>query len=827
MDSEELRLRVRAALSEKDHVLVDSLMEQHTTVAGVEELSIWVRSLYLNGSFEKCLEKCENLKKEDGGNFSATIFTARALSSIGRSDESIEEYRKMLVTYPSEREPLVMMIRHHYIKTENFKRAMQLIETLLDLDPRNEQGLLFRARILQRERSSLEALEAYKELHERFPENLEANGRIGQISYEIEEYLQAKKFLLSALEIDENYRPARRLIGLCIERLGETSEALGYLLAEAEREPEIMSNWEKVIDLYLKMNKEEKARDVVESAYLKIDDQILAIVTKYYLSRSIFWEEGYESAINELDEKFGDDFEAHRMMFEVTMETGEISKSAYAISRMENSKVSFSEEKLNQCKDAINSVLYKVDSNIQDVIEGDKLISELAIMKIVKESNTELRRKASTKKHRIVQISSSLGRGGAERQLSIGVSGIAERKGSVGSISVMTYEPSDESKTYASDIRKSGVEIIHYGSSLGWESEFSDDGLDRYAEVIKLLPDRFQRDLIPLSRALIKSRPTIVHTWQDETNIIAGLASLIARVPVIIMFGRSMRPDGKTMLHIRNRPYLKKAYSAILGSRDVHLCLNSNEGRRSYAEWLGMDDSKLWYIPNGIDFESFISVGNKQEVEEFFEKEEIGNDHSIVGGVFRFVKEKRLELWIKSAMEVIDKRQNVTFIAVGDGPERSVAIELVKDTIYEKRILFPGSTTSVVSWLERFDLFLLTSSVEGLPNVLIEAQAVGVPVLSTQAGGSSDTFSNLETGVILEDESPKSIAGRVMLCLDDFSWRTRAGERGRLRTREEFSLDALTDNLESLYNEVSKDAAREWSKDAGMMLKIRALVGKE
>ena len=66
-----------------------------------------------------------------------------------------------------------------------------------------------------------------------------------------------------------------------------------------------------------------------------------------------------------------------------------------------------------------------------------------------------------------------------------------------------------------------------------------------------------------------------------------------------------------------------------------------------------------------------------------------------------------------------------------------------------------------------------------------------------------------------------------MLCLDDFSWRTRAGERGKLRTQEEFSLDALTDNLESLYNEVSKDAAREWSKDAGMMLKIRALVGKE
>ena len=64
------------------------------------------------------------------------------------------------------------------------------------------------------------------------------------------------------------------------------------------------------------------------------------------------------------------------MMFEVTMGTGEISKSARAISRMENTKVGFSEEKLNHCKDTINSILYKLDSNIQEVIEGDMLISE-------------------------------------------------------------------------------------------------------------------------------------------------------------------------------------------------------------------------------------------------------------------------------------------------------------------------------------------------------------------------------------------------------------------------------------------------------------------
>ena len=138
------------------------------------------------------------------------------------------------------------------------------------MDPRNEQGLLFKARILQREKSSLKALEAYKELHEKFPENLEANGRIGQIST-IKDYFQAKNSFSLHWRL-MRITDRRRLIGLCIERLGETSEALSYLCRSRRADYVKLGEGD---NLYLKMNKEQKARDVVESAYLKIDDQIL------------------------------------------------------------------------------------------------------------------------------------------------------------------------------------------------------------------------------------------------------------------------------------------------------------------------------------------------------------------------------------------------------------------------------------------------------------------------------------------------------------------------------------------------------------------------
>ena len=205
--------------------------------------------------------------------------------------------------------------------------------------------------------------------------------------------------------------------------------------------------------------------------------------------------------------------------------------------------------------------------------------------------------------------------------------------------------------------------------------------------------------MIPLSRAFIKYKPTIVHTWQDETNIIAGLAALIARVPVVVMFGRSMRPDEKTMLHIRNRQYLRVAYKELLEDERFTLCLNSIQGMKSYQEWLEIEDGRLRVVFNGIDLESIMKNENEQEVEDFLSSGEI-NGKKVVGGIFRFVKEKRLELWIESAKRTIDKRDDVVFIAVGDGNEREKAIALVEGTRYEGKILFPGSTNAVSSWLE-------------------------------------------------------------------------------------------------------------------------------
>ena len=331
-------------------------------------------------------------------------------------------------------------------------------------------------------------------LHEEFPENLEACGRIGQIYFENEEYEKAREFLLSALEIDEEYRPARRLIGLCLERLGESSDALGYLLSEAEREPDIISNWMKIINIHLKLNNEEKARETIQLASSKNPNKIDALTTSYALSRSIFWKEGMDDSFSELMVRFERDFRSHHRMFETAMEFGDCTLALSSLKGMEKATDNYNKEEFAKKNLEFERIL-RITGYSEDEISESKeniLISELAIKRIIKIARKGVFRRPSIGKHRVAHVSSSLGKGGAERQLSIGLAGLKKAK-NIRTLSLFTYKHPNEDITYAPEVRKEGIEIIHYGTSLGWKKEFSSRSLGDFRELIDLLPPRFQK----------------------------------------------------------------------------------------------------------------------------------------------------------------------------------------------------------------------------------------------------------------------------------------------------------------------------------------------
>jgi glycosyltransferase involved in cell wall biosynthesis len=225
-------------------------------------------------------------------------------------------------------------------------------------------------------------------------------------------------------------------------------------------------------------------------------------------------------------------------------------------------------------------------------------------------------------------------------------------------------------------------------------------------------------------------------------------------------------------------------YNQLLTNPNVFLCHNSENGLEKYTEWLGGFDNKMLLLRNGFDFETSTS------------SRRIKKKTKLVGVVFRFVEVKRPLLWLEVASLVNNiMDEQINFQMIGDGPMLETAIGFANDLGISDLVEFSGYRDDVKDLVPHFDTFLLTSSIEGLPNVLIEAQSMGVPVVSTNAGGANETFIDSVTGLLVQSSEPEIIAEAVCRVLRDRGFKDSAETKGREFVFERFGIDAMHKQL--------------------------------
>jgi glycosyltransferase involved in cell wall biosynthesis len=171
----------------------------------------------------------------------------------------------------------------------------------------------------------------------------------------------------------------------------------------------------------------------------------------------------------------------------------------------------------------------------------------------------------------------------------------------------------------------------------------------------------------------------------------------------------------------------------------------------------------------------------------------------VVGGVLRFSEEKRPLLWLEAAAAVRRRIPETHFVLIGDGVLRAEVAERAQRGDLIDATHLPGIEKDCLRAMADMDLLLLTSRAEGLPNVLVEAQAVGTPVVAPQIGGAPEAVRHGVTGWILTRDDPDLIAGTVVELLRDHEWRKKAGEEGPEFVRTSFGLDRVIEETIALY----------------------------
>ncbi len=302
-------------------------------------------------------------------------------------------------------------------------------------------------------------------------------------------------------------------------------------------------------------------------------------------------------------------------------------------------------------------------------------------------------------------------------------------------------------------------------------------------------PGFLRRDLWRLTRDLNAIGASYVACALDVPNVCGGLAGLLGGARRVLLSFRNVNP---THFPTLDRPWLRDYYRALAGSQQIVWSGNSHAGNSDYAEWLGIDPQRIRTIHNGFAPELFAGIGETQAA-DLRAALEIAPGARIVCGLFRWSDEKDPDAFLEVSRRLVGARDDVVVVQAGGGPGLEAARRRVTGLGLERRIRLLGTRRDVGALMRASQLLLSTSRFEGLPNVMLEAQHFGLPVVATAVGGSAEAIEDGATGVLVPPGDVDAITRACLELLDDPERRRALGSAGEKRIEQRFSVDAFID----------------------------------
>ncbi|WP_333670440.1 glycosyltransferase [Elioraea tepidiphila] len=299
----------------------------------------------------------------------------------------------------------------------------------------------------------------------------------------------------------------------------------------------------------------------------------------------------------------------------------------------------------------------------------------------------------------------------------------------------------------------------------------------------RALPEGVVVDIANLVVEFRRARPEVVHAWLDWDCVRAGLAAAIAGVPRIVLSGRNLAPYHFALY----QPYMDAAYRGLAGLANVHFLNNSRAGADDYADWIGIARERIRVIHNGIAAEDCAPLTETERAAERL-RHGIPAHCVLIGGVFRFAAEKDPLLWLDAAALIAQRLPSARFILFGQGQLQAEMRNRAATAGIAERVTFAGVTDDPLRAMGMMDVFLLTSYGEGLPNVLIEAQAMGTAVVCTQAGGAPEAVAEGMSGTVVQQRDATRIAEAVLALAGDRAALARARREGPRFVRARFGM---------------------------------------
>lgn len=397
---------------------------------------------------------------------------------------------------------------------------------------------------------------------------------------------------------------------------------------------------------------------------------------------------------------------------------------------------------------------------------------------------------------RIILVCGSLAPGGAERQVANTLRGVAQRGQRDISLLCDYLTPNHPSRYdfHLRAVQEAGVparEITRRYQRVDAEAA---DLPPSFHRATRFMPANLAADIANLYIEFRAARPEIVHAFLDWSSVRAGMAAVLAGVPRIVLSGRNVNPSHFALY----QPYMDPIYLALSANKSVHFVNNSDAGARDYEKWLRFKPGRITTLRNGVAFRH----GGRAPADGIAAlRAELGvpSDAPLIGGIFRLFPEKRPLLWVDAAAEIARRHPAARFVIWGQGVLEEELRRHVQEAGLDDRLIIAGVTDDAATALSSLDVFMLTSLQEGTPNVVLEAQWVGTPVVALEAGGTREALDDGRSGWIVDPPMAAGLADRVSLLLDQPALRAACQANGPAFVAGKFGLQRMIDATLAAY----------------------------
>ena len=291
---------------------------------------------------------------------------------------------------------------------------------------------------------------------------------------------------------------------------------------------------------------------------------------------------------------------------------------------------------------------------------------------------------------------------------------------------------------------------------------------------------------------LLRLHPDIVHSYNLFSPLTTGLIyKRLRNIPLVVKVLRGGQLGD--VVRLRSKTFSQHRISFMRRRVDAFVTISHEIDAE--LENLKMSQAQRVFIPNGVEIDRFQPISSP-------EKLALRRKLSLPAGPLviytgRFVQEKRLDNLLKAWDQLQPDYKDVTLLLVGDGDE---AASLKASA--GQSVLFPGQVDDVLPYLQAADVFVLPSATEGLSNALLEAMAVGLPVIATSVGGAPDLIKDGENGRLVPADDIGALRRALNTLLGDEDIRRSLGQSARQIIVDQYALQVVAERLRSLYDSI-------------------------